>query len=74
MPDFMLPCGALLAAALIGFGLCTLYIQRRVMVPLEYRLVRLERRLQQLTTPQVAPPRYRYRTIEVEEPEDYEYS
>ncbi len=35
MPDLMLPCGALLAAALIGFGLCTLYIHRQVKQPLE---------------------------------------
>jgi hypothetical protein len=73
MPDFLLPCGTLLAAALIGFGLCTLYIQRRVVEPLTYRLYRLEQRVQRLSAPQLVQPSYRYRTVETDA-EDYEFS
>ena len=74
LPDLVVPCSALTLVLLIGFGLSNWYQHRRYIAPLQYRVYRLERYIKQISTPQVAPPRYRYRTIEVEEPEDYEYS
>jgi len=74
MSDLIVPCSGLVLVLLVGFGLSNIYLHRRYIVPLEYRMYRLEHYVRQLSPPQVAPPRYRYRTIEVEEPDDYEYS